>query len=185
MNSNSNFSEDKFSDVEDEIYEDSNKIPISLKSSNKEKDFEIGNGNFHFLPAKINHTGHCQVNVYFDSLIEKKQNKYSSMYMIPDEADNINSNTEQNLNANQNQDDELSNYSTSFRGRIFNGKKVNLENKFSFSHLKVSKQGLSSLVVKTKNEIKDYYIWKFDEEVEYNNNLLNMNQILTNLDVLK
>ena len=33
--------------------------------------FELGNGNIHFLPAKIQYTGYTNVDVYFDPLIKQ------------------------------------------------------------------------------------------------------------------
>lgn len=39
-----------------------------IKNTNQ---FELGNGNLHFLPANIEYTGHTNVDVYFDPLIKK------------------------------------------------------------------------------------------------------------------
>jgi hypothetical protein len=154
---NSNNSEEDFSEVDNDEQE-------IIINNNKKSDNVVnikGNGNLHFLPFKINYTGHCKVDAFFESLIEKKQ------------IDCKNENAQ--------------NCKTSFRGRIFNGKKVNINEKFALTHLKLKRKGVINkcAVVVAKNEIKNYYIWKYDEEVPYNNNLLNMEKIMKNLDVLK
>ncbi len=124
---------------------------------------DAGNNNLHFLPAKISHTGPCRVDAFFDSLIQIK-------------------NTNSNIQGN-NQEKEVIDCSSSFRGRIFNGKKIHKKSEFQITHLKVNNQG-RKLKINSKKDFESYYVWKYDEIILYNNNLSNMDRIIKNLDVL-
>jgi hypothetical protein len=43
---------------------------VMSRTINKDH-FELGNGNIHFLPAKIHYTGFTNVDVYFDPIIKE------------------------------------------------------------------------------------------------------------------
>jgi hypothetical protein len=129
--------------------------PVIEKQSKNCKKFEIGNGNLHFLPVKISHSGHSRVDVFFDSLIENRSGK--------------------NIGYD---------YTTSFRGRVFNGKKVLLTDENKLHHLRTNKEGNEFTICSSK-EVPEFYIWKFDEGINSDNNLLSISSILTDLKVLK
>jgi hypothetical protein len=137
----------------------------NISNLSKTPSDDFGNGNLHFLPAKISHTGPCRVDVFFDTLIQMK---------------NKNSNISE---TKQDQENKVTDCSTSFRGRIFNGKKIQPKSEFQISHLKMNNQG-NKLIINSKKELESYYIWKYDEIVAYNNNFSNMDRIMKNLDVL-
>jgi hypothetical protein len=130
-------------------------LPIK-KQSKISKDFDPGNGNLHFLPVRIAHNGHSRVDVFFDPLIEKKTGYNNGDY----------------------------DFKSSFRGRVFNGKRIILSEENKLLHLRTNKEGSQYTILASK-EVPDYYIWKFDEEISSNNNLLNISSILKDLEVLK
>jgi hypothetical protein len=119
------------------------------------KNFEIGNGFVHIFPFKICHTGPCRVKSFFDTQIEP------------------NHNLENNLN-----------YTASFRGRILNGKRITTNDSFNVTHLKLQNKENNMFRIEKSREIKDYFVWKFDEEVPYNDSFVNLQKLLKNLEVL-
>lgn len=125
------------------------------KIKEQEKPFELANGNFHFLPVKVDYTGHSKVNTYFDTLIVDKTN-----------GDN-------------------SDFTTSFRGRLFNGKKVNNQNKFKITHTILSKKDKNKFTINRIDEINNFYVWKFDDKFNNKERNLNFEAILNNLNILK
>jgi hypothetical protein len=152
--------EESFGEIDESEYINYHKT----KEIQKDKNIEINNKDIpeakkstHFLPFRIPHTGESKVNIYFDSLIEPRYKN--------------DANSEE--------------YITSFRGRIFNGKKIKVDpDNHNFSKINyTNKKG--TLTIKNLEEINEYYIWKFDEEIELNNNLANMSSLLKSLDILK
>jgi len=112
----------------------------------------------HFMPFRIPYTGHCNVNVYFDSMIEPS-------------------------NKNDSNSENLVN---SFRGRTFQGKKIIVDKEnFGFQKINYTKKKGSSLGVNKVEEIEEYHIWRFDEEVLPDINLRNMSNLMKSLDILK
>ena len=83
--SSDNEDNNKSCDITDEEFNDTfktstiNKTDDETSCITKEKEdieeFELGNGNLHFLPAKFNFTRKASVDVYFDSNIEKEIEK--------------------------------------------------------------------------------------------------------------
>jgi len=149
--------EESFGEIDESEYLN-HKQRIEIQT---DKDIEIDSTSeakkyTHFLPFKIPFTGEAKVNIYFNSLIEPRYKN--------------DANSEE--------------YTTSFRGRVFNGKKIKVNpdeytiNKISYTNKK------GTLTIKNVEEIKDLYLWKFDEEIEHNNNLTNMNHLLNSLDIL-
>src|SRR5690349_19027086 len=101
-NSENEIQEDENQSEEEEIIKSTVSKTKNLAQIYENKNFELGNGNLHFLPMKISYTGYCRVSSFFDPLIEKR---------------NINS------NCKINNIEEAEHYTGSFRGRLLNGKK--------------------------------------------------------------
>jgi len=157
---------------EEDFFEDNSYTQVFQQLKDKKKKPPtnlIGNGKMHFLPFKIKYNGYAPVDSFFDSLIQNK-----------DMAGISNSNNDLN-NINK----SSINYTTSFRGRILNGKKLNNNYNFSIRNLKIKKSDTNKVIVMNSIKIEDAYVWKFDEEIPYNNNLLNIECILNNMNVLK
>jgi hypothetical protein len=153
--------EDSFSEVnpdEENMNEDDESSEVIIKSQKiNQSELKPLKRNTHFLPFRIPYTGQCNTNVYFDSLIEPRRG------------------------SNPNSDE----YITSFRGKFFNGKKIKVaDQKFNLIKINQTNHKGSNKINKLE-EIDEYYIWKFDEEIPYDNNLLNMSNILKSLDILK
>ena len=144
-------SKSEISDIEEmnqDLIDDKGQL---FYSNNIDKnDFEIGNGNIHFLPAKISYKGFANVDIFFDPLIKNDKNM---------------------------------NYETSFRGKYLKGKNVSSEVKLNFINAeKISKNRME---IKNIYSTNSFYTWKFDEDIPYNNNLLNINEIMNQLQSLK
>ena len=153
--SDSNIADSEMSIEKNDNTKTKNEEFESKKKIEKEKPFELANGNLHLLPVKIDYTGHSKVNTFFDTLIEDKTN-----------GDNFN-------------------YTASFRGRLFNGKKVNNQNKYKMNHTVLSKIDKNMFTVKRIDEIENFYVWKFDDKFNNKERNLNFEKILNNLNILK
>jgi hypothetical protein len=153
--SDSNIADSEMSFDKKDTVKTNNEEFEAKKKNEKEKPFELANGNFHFLPVKIDYTGYSKVNTFFDTLIEDKTI-----------GDNYN-------------------YTASFRGRLFNGKKVNNQNKFKIHHTVLSKIDKNKFVVKKLDGIENFYVWKFDDKFNNNERNMNFEKILNNLNILK
>lgn len=160
--SNSVISENELSD--EEIKNEDMSMNENSNHPIQPQCFERGNGNLHFLPLKISHTGFCKVDSFFDPLIEPK---------------------------NKNNDNSTNNFSSSFRGRMLKGKLKNLTNqtnetdKINLVHTKLYKCRGGNFKIGKINKIDNFFIWKFDEEIPYNHALLNIERTYRNLEVLK
>ena len=144
-------SKSEISDIEEmnqDLIDDKGQL---FYSNNIDKnEFEIGNGNIHFLPAKISYKGFANVDIFFDPLIKNDKNM---------------------------------NYETSFRGKYLKGKNVSSEVKLNFINAeKISKNRME---IKNIYSTNSFYTWKFDEDIPYNNNLLNINEIMNQLFIFK
>lgn len=146
-------------EYDEQSEEEINNIDCNKTYQKKNEFYDTRNKNLHFLPVKISHTGRCKASVFFNPLIEKKQ-----------------------INKNSTSDDN--DYTTSFRGRIFNGKKIEKSNSYNLKYLKTSKRENNYNVISQQN-VENFYLWKFDEMVPSNNTLISMNEILNDLKVLK
>lgn len=165
--SRSDSDNEKLSDFEEEenVINFDNEIAKN-ESKIRIKENKEGNNKLHFLPFKIFHTGPCKVSTYFDPLIET---------------------TGANVDSKIIQENKPLDCKTSFRGRILKGKHVKINDQFSLRRVTLQRKGIKTqkVIVKSVKDLNDYYIWKFDEEVPYNNTLLNLNTIVSNMDVLK
>ena len=57
-------------DENEEMEVDDNKTETFAMNGKDINHFELGNGNVHFLPGKLNYTGYTNVDVFFDPLIK-------------------------------------------------------------------------------------------------------------------
>lgn len=179
-NSNKSFGDGEISEnnsfTNDDQKEDSRSFLLESAKivKGEPKNFK-GNGNMHYLPYKMNYDGYARVDIYFDSLIKE----------------NNNNNLEQNKRNYKDKHNYISKseYKTSFRGRIFNGNKINLKEEnsmFGVMHVAVNKDKENNLTFLSGNNLDSYYVWKFDENIDFykKQNLLNMNKIITDLNKL-
>ena len=83
-------------------------------------------------------------------------------------------------------DDNFKDYDeTLFRGRILNGKKINIEenNGFKINYVTLSKENEENKI-SINRKVNDYYVWKFDSSIEKDNNLINLEKNIKKLDIL-
>lgn len=79
---------------------------------------------------------------------------------------------------------------SSFRGKLFRGKKINLKlqivelEKLGKKELAEQEKNLTKLSVTSSETVKDYYVWEFDKFISEHNNLANIEKILSDLNVL-
>ena len=147
------------SNIEDS-YEEISEEKEKIEKS-KPKKIPIGSSTLHFLPIKLKDDKECQrkpVDEQFEKFIEKGTEENYKDYDI-----------------------------TLFRGRIINGKKINIEekNNFKINYMVLNKENENEDYKITINrKVNDYYIWKFDASIENDNNLLNLEKNLKKLDIL-
>jgi hypothetical protein len=71
----------------------------------------------------------------------------------------------------------------SLRGRKLNGVKKQVKN-FNLFYSRLSKNE-KKLKTEKVLKIKNYSVWKYDEDIEHNNPLVNVERIIRELDILK
>ena len=160
--SDSENSQDELEDLVEDNIEADDYIPVNIKP----KTFNIkGNGNLHYLPFKINYNGYTPVDQYFESLIKDN-----------DKNPNIKK--------------------TSYRGRIFNGLKIKTYKDINSHNETDTNLGVfianmesgsdNKIYFNKKENLENYYIWKYDEDLNLykNQNLININKIICDLNKL-
>ena len=128
----------------------------------KTRKIKCGSSILHILPVKLNDDNKCQrkpVDEYFEKYIKK------------------------------NEEEKRVNFeSTLFRGRLFNGKKISLENKenFKINYIELIKEedNDNSYKISINRKVSDYYVWKYDSLIEKDNNLINLEKNMQKLDIL-
>ena len=127
----------------------------------KSKKITIGSSILHFLPIKLKDDKECQrkpVDENFEKFIEKsKENNY------------------------QDYDETL------FRGRILNGKKINIEenNDFKINYVSLNKENENDdYKIGINRKVNEFYVWKYDSSIEDDNNLINFEKNMKKLDIL-
>ena len=127
----------------------------------KSKKITIGSSILHFLPIKLKDDKECQrktVDENFEKFIEKsKENNY------------------------QDYDETL------FRGRILNGKKINIEenNDFKINYVSLNKENENDdYKIGINRKVNEFYVWKYDSSIETDNNLINFEKNMKKLDIL-
>ena len=136
---------------------------IKSLAPSKPKKITCGTSTLHILPFKLNDILICQrkpVDEYFEKFIKKNEEEKEDDY-----------------------------YCTLFRGRLLNGKKINIENKdnFRINYIELSKEednNENSYKITVNRNVNDYYIWKYDSKIEKDNNLMNLENNLQKLDIL-
>ena len=128
----------------------------------KTRKIKCGSSILHILPVKLNDDNKCQrkpVDEYFEKYIKKNEEEKSDNYE-----------------------------STLFRGRLFNGKKISLENKenFKINYIELIKEedNDNSYKISINRKVSDYYVWKYDSLIEKDNNLINLEKNMQKLDIL-
>ena len=127
----------------------------------KSKKITIGSSILHFLPIKLKDDKECQrkpVDENFEKFIEKsKENNY------------------------QDYDETL------FRGRILNGKKINIEenNDFKINYVSLNKENENDdYKIGINRKVNEFYVCKYDSSIEDDNNLINFEKNMKKLDIL-
>ena len=129
----------------------------------KSKKISIGSSTLHFLPMKLKDNNKCQrkeVDNLFEKYIEKQ--------------------TENNYE----------NYDTTlFRGRILNGKRINIEenNNLKINYVSLNKENDTKndeYKISINRKVNDYYVWKYDASIENDNKLMMLEKNLKKLDIL-
>ena len=125
----------------------------------KSKKISIGSSILHFLPIKLKDIKECQrksVDEFFEKYIQK------------------------------NNEDNYKEYDTTlFRGRILNGKKINLENNnnIKINYIILNKEN-DEYKIGINRDVKEYYVWKYDSSIENDNNLMKLENNIKKLDIL-
>ena len=129
----------------------------------KSKKISIGSSTLHFLRMKLKDNNKCQrkeVDNLFEKYIEKQ--------------------TENNYE----------NYDTTlFRGRILNGKRINIEenNNLKINYVSLNKENDTKndeYKISINRKVNDYYVWKYDASIENDNKLMMLEKNLKKLDRL-
>ena len=129
----------------------------------KSKKISIGSSTLHFLPMKLKDNNKCQrkeVDILFEKYIEKQ--------------------TENNYE----------NYDTTlFRGRILNGKRINIEknNNLKINYVSLNKENDTKndeYKISINRKVNDYYVWKYDASIENDNKLMMLEKNIKKLDIL-
>ena len=112
----------------------------------------------HFLPCRFEFDGVSQVKEFFSTQIKENKNDLS-------------------IGSNQ--------YTSSFRGKLFNGKKIELNDNLKCNYIEVKQQGNESMKLEKINNIDHYFYWRFDEEIMESHVLGNLRNFADKLSVLK
>ncbi len=85
-------------------------------------------------------------------------------------------------------EDNYKDYDTTlFRGRILNGKKINIEenNNFKINYVSLNKENEDDdYKIGINRKVNEYYVWKYDSSIENDNNLINFEKNMKKLDIL-
>ena len=157
--------ENKSENINSNIEEDNNSYDISEEKEKiekvKSKKIAIGSSTLHFLPIKLKDDKECQrkpVDENFEKFIEVSK------------------------------DDNYKDYDTTlFRGRILNGKKINIEgnDNFKINYVSLNKENENDdYKIGINRKVNDFYVWKYDSSIEDDNNLINFEKNMKKLDIL-
>ena len=155
--------ENKSENINSNLEEDNNSYDISEEKEKiekvKSKKITIGSSTLHFIPIKLKDDKECRrkpVDENFEKFIEASK------------------------------DDNYKDYDTTlFRGRILNGKKINIEgnNNFKINYVSLNKENEND-DYKIGINRNDFYVWKYDSSIEDDNNLINFEKNMKKLDIL-
>ena len=82
------------------------------------------------------------------------------------------------------------NYDTTlFRGRILNGKRINIEdnNNLKINYVSLNKENDTKndeYKISINRKVNDYYVWKYDASIENDNKLMILEKNIKKLDIL-
>ena len=159
MGSNENFNIDEINDTQHINIKDTGESGKIKKV--KSKKIAIGSSTLHFLPIKLKDDKECQrkpVDENFEKFIEKGK------------------------------EDNYKDYDTTlFRGRILNGKKINIEenNNFKINYVSLNKENEDDdYKIGINRKVNEFYVWKYDSSIEDDNNLINFEKNMKKLDIL-
>ena len=143
-------------------YNENNEINLNIEEIEENKPIlkeKIGKGSdiLHILPAKLqkqNNAIKAPVDKYFESNI-------------------INENA------------SLNEYICYFRGRKLNGKKYKVPENINLEYYELLKEKKKEdYTINQSKDIKEYYIWKYDENIKSNEPMKNIEKTLKNFDFL-
>ena len=143
-------------------YNENNEINLNIEEIEQNKPIlkeKIGKGSdiLHILPAKLqkqNNAIKAPVDKYFESNI-------------------INENA------------SLNEYICYFRGRKLNGKKYKVPENINLEYYQLLKEKKKEdYTINQSKDIKEYYIWKYDENIKLNEPMTNIEKTLKNFDFL-
>jgi hypothetical protein len=143
-------------------YNENNEINLNIEEIEQNKPIlkeKIGKGSdiLHILPAKLqkqNNAIKAPVDKYFESNI-------------------INENA------------SLNEYICYFRGRKLNGKKYKVPENINLEYYELLKEKKKEdYTINQSKDIKEYYIWKYDENIKLNEPMTNIEKTLKNFDFL-
>ena len=143
-------------------YNENNEINLNIEEIEQNKPIlkeKIGKGSdiLHILPAKLqkqNNAIKAPVDKYFESNI-------------------INENA------------SLNEYICYFRGRKLNGKKYKVPEYITLEYYELLKEKKKEdYTINQSKNIKEYYIWKYDENIKINEPMTNIEKTLKNFDFL-
>ena len=157
--------ENKSENIDSNIDQENNSVDFSEEKEKipkiKSKKIAIGSSTLHFLPIKLKDDKECQrkpVDEIFEKFIEKGK------------------------------EDNFKDYEqTLFRGRILNGKKIDIEenNDFKLNYLSLNKEeNGTEYKIGINRKVNEFYVWKFDSSIENDNNLMNLEKNMKKLDIL-
>ena len=160
-NQNENINHQEYSENSYDLSEEKLRKNIPIKS----KKVSIGSSILHILPIKLNDKNNCQrkpVDEYFEKFIKKNEDEKNDDYDC-----------------------------TLFRGRLLNGKKINIENndnlKINYVVLEKDEENekeKNEYKISTNRKANEYYVWKYDSSIEKDNNLLLLENNIKKLDIL-
>ena len=159
---NADYDENKSENIEKAEYSYDDISEEKIKKE-KPKKIKIGSSTLHFLPMKLKDGNKCQrksVDTYFEKYIEKGDENDYKDYDV-----------------------------TLFRGRILNGKKINIENNnnLKIDYIILNKENddkNEEYKISINRKVDNYYVWKYDSSIENDNNLMNLEKNLKKLDIL-
>ena len=162
------FDENQNENINNQQYNSDNSYDLSEEKikkmqPSKPKKISCGTSTLHILPIKLNDKNKCQrkpVDEYFEKYIKKSEEVKNDNYDC-----------------------------TLFRGRILNGKKINVENKdnFKINYIELKKEEENDdnkYTISINRKVNEYYVWKYDSFIEKDNNLMLLENNIKKLDIL-
>lgn len=154
-----NINEQEYSDNSYDLSEEK----LKKIEPSKPKKVKCGSSVLHILPVKLNDNNKCQrkpVDEYFEKYIKKNEEINTDNYDC-----------------------------TLFRGRLLNGKKINIENKddFKINYIELiqsEENENNEYKIKTNRKVNEYYVWKYDSLIEKDDNLMALVDNMKKLDIL-